>query len=553
MNNLKEKMKNIYLTLKKSIEKFPLTIIIIIILTLMWVINLEQDFIKENILMDIAFFAITFANGTFLVETLISDNKKRNISYIIPAIISLVFTCFYASPEFFEQLLSRQILDWLANLYTCYMISIFSVSIYYNYKKSGKTFEEYVTSVFVNAFKASLVYGILSIGIAIVSGIFVYLILDGENYLLIARLELLILGIYYIPMMLYALYDAEEQTSKFARVVIKYVLGTLVITAFVIIYMYIIKIIALRDMPSNQIFRILTALFIIGCPIWTMIEKFKEESIIDKINNKLPILFIPFIVLQIYSIGLRISSNGITESRYLCIMLIVFEIIYTIIRLSKKEEVGKVILLFSVLTVISSIAPYINMYSVSRISQFNNLKIFKEKNEYTEEDKEKIVGAYEYLRSSDEGKKYINSFLSSAEESVILKLRKDKYDYEMNSIEYVSASCTLDYIDVSEYNSLYKILESDYNYDTDKKKIEEVFSNLEIELEENRKINIDIYDRINEYINHNSENFKNDFKKMNKINVDDNRILILTNISISYDKMQKTIESYSLSGYLLER
>ena len=82
--------------------------------------------------------------------------------------------------------------------------------------------------------------------------------------------------------------------------------------------MYIIKIIVFKDMPSNQIFRILAALFILGCPIWTMVCNFKEDTIIDKINKLLPKLFIPFIILQIYSIGVRILENGITENRYLC-------------------------------------------------------------------------------------------------------------------------------------------------------------------------------------------------------------------------------------------
>ena len=158
--------------------------------------------------------------------------------------------------------------------------------------------------------------------------------------------------------------------------------------------MYIIKIIFLRDIPSNLIFRILSALFIIGLPVWTMILSFKENTTLDKINRKLPLLFIPFIILQIYSIGTRILSNGITELRYLCLMLIIFEIVYIIIYLTKKEKVSRILLVFLALTVISTIAPYINMFTISNLSQYNNLKIYKQKTEYSEEEKTKIYGAY---------------------------------------------------------------------------------------------------------------------------------------------------------------
>ena len=63
--------------------------------------------------------------------------------------------------------------------------------------------------------------------------------------------------------------------------VIKYVLGILVIIAFAIIYLYIAKIIILRDIPSNQIFRILATLFIIGFPIWTMSKSFENNDLMN--------------------------------------------------------------------------------------------------------------------------------------------------------------------------------------------------------------------------------------------------------------------------------
>ncbi len=548
MSKLKEKIGSLYLTFRKSIERFPVTIITIIILTLLFVINIEEDIIKENLFRNITFFGMAFANGAFLVESLAKEKIKK-IGYIFPIFFASIYTYIFAMQEAIEILLPTNMLNWIGKLFVCCMISFFALAIYFNYKRSTKTFEQYVTSVFVNIFKTTIIYGILAIGSAIITAIFIYLILDGGSYTLLARIEVLILGIYYIPAVLYSLYNIEEKTSKFSKVVIKYVLGTLVILAFAIIYMYIIKIIILRDMPSNQIFRILATLFILGCPIWTMSTNFKENTLIDKINRLLPKLFIPFIFLQIYSIGVRILDNGITENRYLCVMLIIFEIIYIIMNLRKSEKLGKMILVFVALTIISIIVPYINMYKVSQISQYNNLKIFKEKTQYTEKEKQKIYGAYDYLQGTDEGDLLIRKLLSENEEEEVKNILGLDIVEKYNMTKYLTAYTDVNYIDVSEYKNLYAINLS--NYSSSQGTIEEVFGNLELSLKNNQTIYVNISNKINEYIQY-GYNLKNNFENINKIQIDYNKTLILTDISISYDRDSRKVEDYRLRGYLLE-
>ncbi len=550
MNKLKEKIGGLYLTLKKSIERFPLTVVTIIILTLIYVIKLQGNIINTNILINIImFFGLIFANGAFLTESIFKEKIKKIVGYIISAVLASFFTYIFEEPEVIEKILSKSMLDWLVNLFTCSMISAFSLSIYFNYKRSTKTFEQYVTSVFINIFKISIIYGILAIGSAVVTAIFIYLILDGSNYTLLLSVEILILGIYYIPALLYSLYNIEEKTSKFSRVVIKYVLETLVIIAFAIIYMYIIKIIVLRDMPSNQIFRILSTLFILGCPIWTMVENFKEDKITDKINKLLPKLFIPFIILQIYSIGVRILNNGVTESRYLCIMLIIFEIIYTIIKLRKKEKMGEIIFVFVAIMIISTIVPYINMYNISQVSQYNILKIFKEKTEYTEGEREKIYGAYCYLLETYEGNKLIKALLTENEEKKIKNLKGSNIYQESRIMkQYVSAHSNVEYIDVKEYKNLYTINVS--NYSNEQGSIEKVFGNIALKNENNKIIYANICEKINEYIKYGDKLAAN-FENINEIQIDESKKLILTYISISYDKASKNVENYSISGYLL--
>ncbi len=551
---LKEKILGVLQTFKKSIGKFPLTIISAIVLTVIYTICLDNYSIETTTLTNISLFIVIFASSTFLIETVLENKiKKKIIYYIIAAIWATVLTYAVNIEEGLLGMSNTIFLFKIERFIICYLIATIVLAIYYNYKSLNKTFEQYVTSTFVTIFKTSLIYGILAIGIAMITAVFVYLILDGESYILVARMEILLFGVYYIPTVLYSFYDQEEEIGKFAKIVIKYVLGTLVIVAFAIIYMYIIKIIFLRDMPSNLIFRILSALFIIGLPVWTMILSFKENTTLDKINRKLPLLFIPFIILQIYSIGTRILSNGITELRYLCLMLIIFEIVYIIIYLTKKEKVSRILLVFLALTVISTIAPYINMFTISNLSQYNNLKIYKQKTEYSEEEKTKIYGAYNYLRhSSIEGKKYIENYLTKDDEELIKKLKNSGTKKSDNG-KNIYVDKDIDYIEVEGYKKVYKIDSYSYNSSKENRTIDETFSNIEINTQEsNYSIEANILPLINEYVNHENE-MNNYSEENNELKLDENKKIILERLILEYDDTTKNVSYYNMSGYLLEK
>lgn len=551
---LKEKIVGVLQTFKKSIGKFPLTIISAIVLTVIYTICLDNYSIETTTLTNISLFIVIFASSTFLIETVLETKiKKKIIYYIIAAIWATVLTYAVNIEEGLLGMSNTIFLFKIERFIICYLIATIVLAIYYNYKSLNKTFEQYVTSTFVTIFKTSLIYGILAIGIAMITAVFVYLILDGESYILVARMEILLFGVYYIPTVLYSFYDQEEEIGKFAKIVIKYVLGTLVIVAFAIIYMYIIKIIFLRDIPSNLIFRILSALFIIGLPVWTMILSFKENTTLDKINRKLPLLFIPFIILQIYSIGTRILSNGITELRYLCLMLIIFEIVYIIIYLTKKEKVSRILLVFLALTVISTIAPYINMFTISNLSQYNNLKIYKQKTEYSEEEKTKIYGAYNYLRhSSIEGKKYIENYLTKDDEELIKKLKNSGTKKSDNG-KNIYIDKDINYIEVEGYKKVYKIDSYSYNSSKENRTIDETFSNIEINTQEsNYSIEANILPLINEYVNHENE-MNNYSEENNELKLDENKKIILERLILEYDDTTKNVSYYNMSGYLLEK
>ena len=539
MKNIKEKIEKIFNKFKKLFETYPLTLFVIVITTVFLAITVDTEILDSISLDNILLFSALFGCGNLFIETIFKKIDRKKIGlYILSAIFAIAITFSTNIENDVLGIKNTVFIGYISRIIVCHLVSTVAITISIHYKNSKLECNEYILKAGINFFRTGLIYLLLVIGLAMITSVFVFLLLSGENYSLVYRVQILLIGFFLLPMSINSVYDLKNEIDKFEKIIVKYVLDVLVIIAFVVIYLYIGKIISLRNMPANQIFRIIAILFVIGCPIWIVAGYFKDNDFLAKINNKLPILFIPFILLQIYTIGVRIYYNGMTEPRYLCIMLIIFEIIYTIIYIKNKEKDGNIILVLVVITIISGIVPYLNMFKVSQISQYNNLKIIKEKENLSELEKEKVAGAYYYLKDTEEGKELITGLLTQDEIDEIVK-------YNGNSINKKSIylSKNVENIDIADYNKLYVI--NSYNYYKDYNSIETEFKNIKVDNYE-----IDLSNIILEYIA-NEENIEEYFEENNEYVITENKKIIIESLVLYYDSINKTVTDYSLDGYLL--
>lgn len=546
---IKEKLKSTFQIIKKVFEKNPGTTIFVLLFSTFVAIAMDTELVTEEWWQNIILFTLYFVSGTFLVEAFFDKNTtKKIVAYIGSAVIATVFVILHNHALEMEHIL------WKISV--CYVLTLWILSIYFRFKKTKKDFTEYFLKISINVLKTSVIYGVLTIGISIVTSIFVYLIWEEIGYLLIARLQIILLGFYYIPKLIYCLTDVEGEVNVFFRGLIKYVLTGLVMISFIIIYMYIIKILILRDMPKNQIFRILSALFIIGMPIWTMMQYFKDESLWYKISLKLPVAFIPFILLQIYTIGVRIADNGFTPLRYVCVALVIFEIIYSLIYILKKEKIEILLLIANAIIIVSLIVPGINMFQVSDMSQAQNLKMYKSKSDYTEEEKQKIYGAYRYLKYSPDGEKYINKILGKEEIEEIKTFHQSKTIHD-TEFKYINASIAHEKIDVKEYSELYFVVSS---VRSNNKSLEETFEKIELQYEDSDdmvEVDVNVLEEfkkyINVYMNSGKEELEDYFNVHHDIQIDDNKKLMIKSFYLNYNSDSNVVKNYSIKGYLLEK
>lgn len=541
--NLKNKFINFKDMLKNLFEKYPLTLILIYIITIFWVALMDTELIRKEWVQKLFMFVAIWGSGTFFSENVLEKGKKRIGVYVLTAIISYIFIHFAYINKYKDT-----ILKWLI----CYIFTMCAISLHSIIKKSEKDFSEYVLKVAINIVKSSFVYGVLAIGVAAVLWIFDVLILDVTSKY-IGNIEILIIGLFYSTKIIYSLIYLDEEVNNFFKNLVKYVLMPLLIIAFAIIYMYIFKIILLRDMPKNTIYRIATALFIVGGFIWTVMNYFKEEGTIYRISTKLPIIFSPFILLQIYTIGVRITKNGITPLRYAGIVFIIFEISYILCYMLKNKNIQDLILLSNALLIVSILIPGINAFDVSDFSQIKNLNLYSQKVELTEEDKTKISGAYYYLQDTEKGKKYIKDNLEKEQINIIKNLKTSTNYRNGYNYEYINLNNN-NKLYVSGYSTVIKIMASNYSEEN----IKTAFSKVKFKDYKNTNIlNANLTKKIEEYVNiykeRDSYELEEYFKTNNEIQINEKQKIIISKLSFDIDQIEEKISYYSIEAYLLEK
>ena len=521
---VKEKAKN-------NLKLYPVTLIIIILETLFLAFFIDS-FFDEEILAKIAVCLFFFGIGTFLGENLFKKKIHKVISYILALIIACLLT--------YLSFASTNALNTLAFKFGFgYSTIVLLLSFYKLYKNSKDKLGTYLVKTFSGLLKVGVIYSVLSSGLLLICSVFSFLLLGDDGYDLIWRVQILLIGIYYLPGIIDVLSNNKENPFEFLRVLIHYIMEILVLIAFVIIYLYMIKILVTFELPSNQIFRILAILFILSLPVWIMNRHYDDQTIFTKINNNLPIAFIPFIFLEVYSLGIRIISNGLTNIRYFGVMIILFQICYLVIYIFKKEKLDVMFIVTVVLLAITFIVPRYNMIDLSNLSQINRIIKYLEKGNLTDNEKRIVVSSYNYIDGNFNGDSYIKKYLTDYQTKLDEILATTDYyrEYKVYNINKTFK----DAIDIDGYKTLDTFSQSLYVY-TKRNDLKFVI--------EKSKDKIDLAEFILDYI----ENYeKEDYVENNHEFIFENCKISLTYININYDEIDREFDNIFIEGYLLER
>ena len=210
MNKLKEMLQNISENVKGMIKKFPVTLAGIIVSTILACICIEQTNLLQEAIWQILVFCIIATIGFLFTETYTKKLKWKILLLFVSAFISLsVAGLLFLRGDFWgieNEVVKTITTRWFIGYFITMAISI----LYGLFKNTEKTLQEYMLKIFSKIFNVTIIYGVLNIGLTLISIIFIQLILDGKLYQILLHLQIILFGLFYIPALLYSIYHVEE-------------------------------------------------------------------------------------------------------------------------------------------------------------------------------------------------------------------------------------------------------------------------------------------------------------------------------------------------------
>lgn len=542
MNKLKENFKQLLGNQKEILKKYNLTFILIACITIFMILGDFRSEHIEKIRTTLILTNILF----FVIEALLDFKWYRIIGYIIAFVISIISKSFI----YRENFTTKQEL-FIAGFYFSTVI----LAIYKIIKDSKVTVSQYLSKVFSNNIVLAIASAVLQMGTMFVVFTINTLLFKNTGINLYLKAEILLFGFFMIPAEILCLLNVKNETLKPIQILICYIILPIVTIAELVIYIYFLKILIIREIPSNRIFSIIASLFMFACPTWIMIENFKNKNKYIKANAKIiPYSFIPLILMQIYAIGVRIFEMGLTPERYLGVMLILFEIISVTLTLVKNQKfLSKTLLAGIAFVLILMCIPGINVIDASWESQLVRLiSVYKQDTKFedlSEEDKIKVISAYNYLKEDEEGEKHIPEYIDKTKiNSNIINYttRGDaEIDYELIT-EEINYESETEEIPVEGFKKAKKVDFRKYSY-KGKIKVDEL-DLYSFETYEDKNVNEEIKNKIKKII----EDSINKGDIVNeKIEINENTSFWFSTFSAKYVRDTKEIERLNISGYLL--
>lgn len=578
MKKVLELLERFWRQLLDTIKEFPVTLIAIVLTALTSAIMFYSQESNEYIgglgfgVGDIAvndfWFKVfvllfLFAVGELFVEEVF---KKAKIKYIIGSIVAfciagLVVYLTLINKVQFLGLNLELIKETTIKIAIVYAVGVVGYSIFHMFRRTEENFEDYASKSLIEIAKASIIYCILANGLILIFIIFSILIFDTQLFPL--RVELFLYGGIFIPMCLKAISRKNKKPGRFTKICILFALIPVLLMTYLIIYIYIIKIFVTNTVPSNVVFYILSALFIIGVPIWTMAHTVYEKmGVPKKLLEFLPYTFVPFIFLQCWSISVRISSYGVTPGRYLALTLIAFEIIYFVLyiihQIGNKKAISLTIFAVLVLCVIGLLVPGISYDDVVIKSQIPRVKKMMKVEKKSDKLEGSIKSAYESVESVGyKGKEILKKEFTLLEREQIEEYEDyyfddEEYDDKENAEEDtevdIYGTADVDF-DISKYNHIYKAEVSNYGYNCDKKVKIERLDNSDITYKIDLSNLIDW--TIKNYTIKNADDYS--IEGRNVYPIDRNKDFVIEDFTLFYDSKTKQIYEIAAEGYVFEK
>lgn len=504
--------------------------------------------------------------GNFLVESLwkktaveAQKNKRKwLIGYGVTFVIAIVFNNLSEVLKAQKADIPNLIFESILYFYIACKVLL---AIYVLIRQQKLDLPHCIGRIIFALLRAVGVYLVLNIAVILILEIINALLVDIDTFRVELNIQLLLSALAYFPTCLLAVSDTSEDNAAFTKKFVSYVLLPCVWIAMFVIYLYVVKIFVTQEVPSNEIFGICASLFAIGMPIWMMASGFVEEkaSRYAKLIFVTKYIYAPFILLEIYSMSVRVKAYGLTEQRYAAWMFILLQIIYIlweksyVLYASRKDKnveenwhYENLILVLVGFLFVGLLLPFGNAQYLSYQSQKSRLV----KNQTS--DMEEAAKAYDYLLTNAYGRRYLDNDLTEAERDELHNMLYDRNSEDQwKSVYFNAYPIEEGGLTIDGYKKIYGVDE----HWRDECSVQE-YESKTITAGDNVYANVDLTSCISYYKNledKNKNQVVDEKDKVYEIQISDTEKLIVTYISFEIDEEQTMIKRVFIKGYMLTK
>ncbi len=409
------RVKATLLSIKRSVKRFPITVIVSTALAILLVYLNEMDFgpSKEtlrriNMVVGLG-IPMSLCIGLFIERY----SKKRVKDMILYGIGAVLLTLYY-----FLFLKDLKLVSM--SRYIGLMITLILTSLFISRLGIKKNYEYYVMDVY-SGFALTFVYSfILYFGIAAILFTIDQLFDVNIEWKIYYYMFLVVAFIFAISLFLSKLPSIGEdyervQYSKSLIVLLNYIVIPLITIYTGILYVYFGKILVTREWPRGLVSHLVLWYSTVSVGVIFLITPILEEN---KVSKKFKIWFpkiiLPVLLMMFMSIFQRIEQYGITENRYYVVVLGLW-VLGIMIYFSIKKPLKNVIIPISLsIVMLNSIFGPLSSFSISKVSQnkrfesilvrnnmLSNGQVLKNE-EISSEDKKEINNIIRYFDNNHE-------------------------------------------------------------------------------------------------------------------------------------------------------
>lgn len=381
MGRLKEVLTNSIKGISIAGFRFPMTIVSLLaaasIIFRLIAINGTLPLMLQKLIFTFVVGAVLGMAVQFAVERFHKFSGRRILVYGV-ALLLLVgyFLILLPAPEISAEITVRSLVAVFALICMVLWVPPYESEVNFNL----------VALVHFKSVFTSLLYsGVLSAGIAAIIGTVDILLfnVDQDTYAYaMTVIWVLFAPVYYLSLLPRFNGKSEADQSmmehassypKFLDILVSKIAIPLISAYTLVLIAYFLKIVFTRTWPSGQVGPMVLVYSIAGLLIF-ILSSLLENRFALFYRKVFPKILIPVVIMQLISVGIRLNSYGVTESRYYVAIFGVFSIIAgVLLSFNSVSKNGRIALLAAAFAIISIIPP-VDAFTVSRHSQINRIE-----------------------------------------------------------------------------------------------------------------------------------------------------------------------------------